>query len=90
MKNGPTLLAEYLPSEVLGISSSQITKSGVSGTPPAFSLAVANGLEDAVSEFEKSIISHALEKTRGNVLQTAALLKIPRGTLRYKMDKLGL
>ena len=41
-------------------------------------------------EFEKSIISQALDKTRGNVLQTANMLKIPRGTLRYKMDKYGL
>jgi transcriptional regulator with PAS, ATPase and Fis domain len=90
MKNGPLLQPEYLPPEVLGISSAQISKIGKSGTTPAFSLAVANGLDEAVIDFEKSIISLALEKTRGNVLQTAAMLKIPRGTLRYKMDKYGL
>jgi two-component system, NtrC family, response regulator AtoC len=40
--------------------------------------------------FEINLIRMALEKTRGNVLQSAALLKIPRGTLRYKMDKYEL
>jgi DNA-binding NtrC family response regulator len=48
------------------------------------------GLDDAVMEFEKAIISQALDKARGNVLQTANMLKIPRGTLRYKMDKYEL
>jgi DNA-binding NtrC family response regulator len=53
-------------------------------------LSADRGLDDAVMEFEKGIISQALVKTRGNVLQTAIMLKIPRGTLRYKMYKYGL
>src|SRR5262249_35671843 len=32
----------------------------------------------------------AFEATRGNVAQTAARLGIPRGTLRYQLEKLGL
>jgi DNA-binding NtrC family response regulator len=59
-------------------------------SPPATSRAADVGLEEAVMEFEKSLISKALETTRGNVLQTANILRIPRGTLRYKMDKYGL
>ena len=48
------------------------------------------GLDDAVANFECTIIKQALAKSHSNVLQTAARLKIPRGTLRYKMDKYGL
>lgn len=49
----------------------------------------ALGLEVAVAEFEKQIILAALEKTQYNVVKAALNLKIPRGTLRYKMDKYG-
>ena len=36
------------------------------------------------------MIKSALQNCNNNVLQAAQLLKIPRGTLRYKMEKLGL
>ena len=48
------------------------------------------GLADAIAGYEKAIIQAALESTGGNVVQTASILKIPRGTLRYKMEKYGL
>ena len=48
------------------------------------------GLEEAICAMERSLIEQALQKTAGNVLQTALNLKIPRGTLRYKMEKYGL
>jgi DNA-binding NtrC family response regulator len=84
MKHGPELLPEHLPVEIHG------TAAG--GTPPckAPALSVNTGLEEAVMEFEKAIIQEALIHSKGNVLQTASQLKIPRGTLRYKMDKYGL
>jgi DNA-binding NtrC family response regulator len=89
MKSGPELLAEHLPVEIRG---------DVDGTTPpvgAFiatgpTLPAGKGLDDAVMEFEKAIIRQALILSKGNVLQTATRLKIPRGTLRYKMDKYGL
>ena len=90
MKNGPALLAEYLPPEIRGIITPQIPGAGQSGARPATHPASGQGLEEAVAELEKSLISQALKQTRGNVLQTANILKIPRGTLRYKMDKYGL
>jgi DNA-binding NtrC family response regulator len=89
MKYGPELLVEHLPIEIC---------CGVGGATPsagAFMLKApplpdGTGLEDAVMEFEKAIIRQALIHTKGNVLQTASRLKIPRGTLRYKMDKYDL
>jgi len=88
MRAGPTLLPEYLPQEIRGLppvgAPSAAVEQKTHHLPPEM------GLDDAVMEFEKAIISRALNKTRGNVLQTANMLRIPRGTLRYKMDKYGL
>lgn len=44
----------------------------------------------ALEEFERQIILSALEKTSGNLSQTARLLKISRGKLRYRMEKLNI
>jgi two-component system response regulator AtoC len=89
MNYGPELLPEHLPQEIRGVTSAGGTATAVPSAHAA-QLPIDTGLEDAVMDFEKNIISIALEKSRGNVLQTATLLKIPRGTLRYKMDKYGL
>lgn len=84
MNQGPALLTEHLPQEILGtVADGAVTL----GQMP---LSAENGLEESVMQFEKTLISQALEKSRGNVLKTAIMLKIPRGTLRYKMDKYGL
>jgi DNA-binding NtrC family response regulator len=48
------------------------------------------GLNEALSYIEAALIRQALEFTRENVVHAAEILKIPRGTLRYKMDKYGL
>jgi len=86
MKYGPTLLPEHLPQEIRGGSNA----TGGSPYEQPTHLPMDTGLDEAVMNFEKSIICQALEKSGGNVLQTAAALKIPRGTLRYKMDKYDL
>lgn len=85
MKNGPLLLQEYLPQEILGAA--KPAPAVTTGLPE---LSNDTGLEDAVAGLEIALISRALSSTGGNVLKTAAILKIPRGTLRYKMDKYGL
>jgi DNA-binding NtrC family response regulator len=90
MKHGPVLLPEYLPPEIVGISTAPSPAAGQIGTKSVTSLPDSKGLEEAVADFEKNIISQALRQAKGNVLQTASILKIPRGTLRYKMDKFGL
>jgi DNA-binding NtrC family response regulator len=86
MRPGPTLLPEHLPLEIRDISPAA---GGEAATTKVY-LPPGIGLEDAVSSYEKSLISHALQNSGGNVLQTASILMIPRGTLRYKMEKYGL
>jgi transcriptional regulator with PAS, ATPase and Fis domain len=83
MQSGPKLLSEYLPSEVTGNSRK---------SPELIDMSAVfeSGLEEAVNRFEKELIASALSKCGKNVLQTAQLLKIPRGTLRYKMEKMGI
>lgn len=53
-------------------------------------IANQDGLTEAISSIESKLIKQALDMTCGNVLQAAILLKIPRGTLRYKMEKYNL
>ena len=91
MKQGPALLAEYLPPEIRGLpAAAVVTRQAANGAASASPLPHGKGLDEAVADFEKEIIGQALRRTKGNVLQTAAILKIPRGTLRYKMEKYGL
>jgi two-component system response regulator AtoC len=83
MHNGPILRLEYLPREI-----SQQDRP----TAPAISTELLGdlGLEATIEALEKKIIASALNTSHSNVLQAALLLKIPRGTLRYKMAKYGL
>lgn len=47
-------------------------------------------LRTAVEAVERSMILKILAKTRGNKTKAGKLLGIPRQTLKYKMDKLGI
>lgn len=44
-------------------------------------------LKEALEQLEKKMISFALSKARGNVSEASRLLRIPRTTLQYKMEK---
>jgi DNA-binding NtrC family response regulator len=90
MKYGPELLAEHLPVEIRGNAAGIMVSSSGMFMVKGPVLPEGKGLDDAVMDFEKTIIRQALTLSKGNVLQTASRLKIPRGTLRYKMDKYGL
>jgi DNA-binding NtrC family response regulator len=81
MQRGPVLLPEHLPPELAPVGAAPLRTTAV---PPD------EGLEEAVARFERDLIVAALARCQGNVLQAAQLLKVPRGTLRYKMDKQGL
>jgi two-component system, NtrC family, response regulator AtoC len=84
MHGGPVLVPEYLPREIN--CREQRDGSAAVVTPKEMEL----GLELATELYEKSLIMAALTGTGGNVLQAAQILKVPRGTLRYKMSKYGL
>jgi transcriptional regulator with PAS, ATPase and Fis domain len=83
MQAGPKLLPEHLPPEIRGDDRADSSKIS---TDTAFAV----GLEEAVISFEREIILSALQQCNRNVLQAALLLQIPRGTLRYKMEKMGI
>ncbi|WP_136513030.1 sigma-54-dependent transcriptional regulator [Geomonas edaphica] len=88
MRTGPTLLPEHLPLEIRNSQDSDHTAIDTNAT--AIEVPEGVGLEEAINSIEKTLIRQALQKTGGNVLQTATILRIPRGTLRYKMEKYGL
>lgn len=84
MGDGPLLTAQQLPSDL-----SHQPPAPASPTQ-AVAISVAEGLEPALATFERQLIVQALADTDGNVVKAANLLKIPRGTLRYKLEKYGL
>ena len=47
-------------------------------------------LEKVEREFIRGLIEQALERTDGNVSRAAKLLGMPRGTLRHRIESLGL
>jgi two-component system response regulator AtoC len=47
-------------------------------------------LDEVVGQLEKELIAKAIAITGGNVAKTARLLNVPRGTLRYKLEKYEL
>ncbi|MFQ5772192.1 MAG: helix-turn-helix domain-containing protein, partial [bacterium] len=44
----------------------------------------------SLEELERNIILSAMEKANGNISMAARLLKINRGKLRYRLERLGL
>jgi DNA-binding NtrC family response regulator/TolB-like protein len=47
-------------------------------------------LRETIGDFERSQLTAALESSSGNLSRAAALLGIPRNTLRYRLEKHGL
>ena len=47
-------------------------------------------LEEAMKDYERRIISHALKETGGNIAAAAERLSMNRTTLNYKVKKLGI
>jgi len=47
-------------------------------------------LDDVVCQVEKELIAKTFTITGGNVAKTARILNVPRGTLRYKLEKYEL
>jgi len=83
MHNNPLLLPQHLPEEICDFAKTKTKRAYDSAD-------LDSGLEEAVCRFERDLILAALEDSGNNVLQAANILRIPRGTLRYKMEKLGI
>mgnify|MGYP001480316637 FL=1 len=81
MYNEPLIKKEFLPSEIWGEGPSKEAPFSFD-IPPEGIL-----LEELIGEVEKELIGKAIEITGGNVAKTARILNVPRGTLRYKLEK---
>ncbi len=81
MHDGEILDVNHLPSDIL----EEYAETEESTIEKGF-----KSLVDEVSAFEKRLILEALNKTGGNILRTAKLLNIPRGTLRHKIEKYNI
>ncbi|HEY5672548.1 MAG TPA: sigma-54 dependent transcriptional regulator [Malonomonas sp.] len=84
MHNVEQIKAEHLPREIWG----EAPQSEVSFNfeiPPEGIV-----LDDVVGQVEKELVEKAYKITGGNVAKTARILNVPRGTLRYKLEKYEL
>jgi len=84
MCNVESITPDYLPREIWGEAPRKEVPFSYE-IPPEGIL-----LEEMVGEIEKELIGKALKITGGNVAKTARLLNVPRGTLRYKLEKYEL
>ena len=84
MHNVDQIRAEHLPREIWG-------EAPQSEVPFSFEIPPEGiVLDDVVGQVEKDLVSKAFQITGGNVAKTARILNVPRGTLRYKLEKYQL
>ena len=81
MVNTETIRPDHLPREIWGEAPRKEAPFSFE-IPPEGIL-----LEEVVERIEKDLILKAITITGGNVAKTARLLNVPRGTLRYKLEK---
>ena len=84
MYNAEIITPEMLPSEIWGEAPRREAPFSFEIPPEGIML------EEMVNDVEKELISKALQITANNVAKTSRLLNIPRGTLRYKLEKYEL
>jgi two-component system, NtrC family, response regulator AtoC len=84
MHHGQVIRPEFLPREIWGEGPRK-------EAPYAFEIPPEGILlEEIIEQIERDLVEKAVRITGGNVAKTARLLSVPRGTLRYKMEKYGL
>ncbi len=84
MHNVEQIKADQLPREIWG-------EEPQSEVPFSFEIPPEGiVLEDVVGQVEKELVGKAYRVTGGNVAKTARILNVPRGTLRYKLEKYEL
>lgn len=84
MNNREIITPDMLPAELTGQKTQPQTGLGMELTEEG------TDLEKLLEEVEKQMLIKALSMTEGNVSGTSRLLNVPRGTLRYKLEKYGL
>ncbi len=84
MHNTEIIRPEHLPREIWGEEPRREVPFSFE-IPPEGIL-----LEEMVEQIEKELIGQAVAIAGGNVAKTARLLNVPRGTLRYKLEKYGI
>lgn len=84
MQNVDRIKPEHLPREIWG-------EAPQSEVPFTFEIPPEGiVLDDVVGQVEKDLVEKAFRITGGNVAKTARILNVPRGTLRYKLEKYDL
>ncbi len=84
MHNVEQILPEHLPREIWGeVPQSQLPFD--CEIPPEGIV-----LDEVVAQLEKELVGKAFKICGGNVAKTARVLNVPRGTLRYKLEKYEL
>jgi DNA-binding NtrC family response regulator len=84
MHRGDTILPEHLPQEIWG-QNHEIDSSLNLDLPPS-----GIDFDNVILDIERQLILKAMERTAGNVAKAARLLNMPRGTLRYKLEKYAI
>ncbi|ORJ63121.1 sigma-54-dependent transcriptional regulator [Geothermobacter hydrogeniphilus] len=84
MHNVEVIKPDHLPSEIWGDAPRAESPFSFEIPPEGIML------EEMICQIEKELIGNAIGITGGNVAKTARLLNVPRGTLRYKLEKYGL
>ncbi|HEY4310034.1 MAG TPA: sigma-54 dependent transcriptional regulator [Pirellulales bacterium] len=92
---GPVLLPEFLPDTVARADSVGVSSEGHGGdlTEQVDRLLDQNGdglYKDVIAAVERYVLLRVLDKTQGNISQSAKKLGITRGSLRNKIHALGL
>ncbi len=84
MHNEPVIRPDCLPAEIWG-------RAPVGHAPVSYEIPPQGViLEEMVANIEKELIAKALAISGGNVARTSRILNVPRGTLRYKLQKYNL
>jgi len=84
MHNVDLIRPDHLPREIWG-------EAPQSEVPFSFEIPPEGiVLDDVVGQVEKELVEKAFRITGGNVAKTARILNVPRGTLRYKLEKYNL
>ncbi len=84
MQNTEVIKPDGLPKEILGGAPRRESSLDLEVPPEGICL------EEIVGQIEEDLIAKAVKITGGNVAKTARLLHIPRGKLRYKLEKYQL